>query len=296
MEEFETLGVFYALLNYLAPLVRFSAIFSFVFGSEEYQQLVGVVMAAISIGMVRPLLFKLSAQLASGTSDGPDSSRFHQLRLVWSQGLRVAAFVALYAIAVLVFDPRPYLGLDAPAAAQGGATYTTLELAGLGMALCIGWSIVWSLVQRAAPREKLTVAASTHDLSSASEDDLLRAMPPLLRTLSLLFRMLSVGCESLSDVLLLFVYLPSRLEGQAMPASVRPDPPLALLACALVYGSQHLRFRGEWLLCTLYGLLLGYTMHALAGHSLPVLVGAPSFAVLRHARRTGLDARQVHAE
>ena len=324
MQEFETLGVLYALLNYLAPLVRFTALLAFFFGSvNEFRELLGVVMAAIGIGMSRPLLLKLGGQLTSDGGDGAAtdeheaSSHFHQVRLVWSQGLRVALFVVLYLLALLVFDPRPFLGLHGHAAALGQPTpgaaadgsavaalasaddeheYSHAQLVGLGLALSGAWSVVWSLVHRVAPREKLTMAAGTHDLSAAGEDDLLRAMPPRLRALSLTFRMAAIGFDALADVLLVFVFLPSRLEGLHVPSSVRPSPPLSLVLCALTYGSQHLRFRGEWLLCSMYGAALGGVTHMLGGQLLPALVGATSFAVLRHARRMGLDARQVHAE
>ena len=64
---------------------------------------------------------------------------------------------------------------------------------------------------------------------------------------------------------------------------------------ALLYGSQHLRFRGEWLLCSAYGLILGVMTHILDGQLLPAMVGAAGFAVFRHARRTGLDVRKFRA-
>ena len=93
----------------------------------------------------------------------------------------------------------------------------------------------------------------------------------------------------------------------AAPAAAAAPPPEerpkldrasveALLASALVYGSEHLRFRGEWALCGLYGLGLGALTHALGGELLPAAVAATLFAVVRHAMRTGLDVRRVHKQ
>ena len=98
-------------------------------------------------------------------------------------------------------------------------------------------------------------------------------------------------------MLLIWVYLPSRLDGLPTPSAARLSPPApALLASALLYGSQMLRFRGEWLLCAAYGLALGNLAHMLQGDLLPTLTAACLFAVYRHARRTGLDVRRFHAQ
>ena len=98
-------------------------------------------------------------------------------------------------------------------------------------------------------------------------------------------------------MLLIWVYLPSRLDGLPTPSAARLSPPApALLASALLYGSQMLRFRGEWLLCAAYGLALGSLAHMLQGDLLPTLTAACLFAVYRHARRTGLDVRRFHAQ
>ena len=97
--------------------------------------------------------------------------------------------------------------------------------------------------------------------------------------------------------MLLFVFLPSIIEGVPTPSAARRSPPhAALLVVALVYGSQHLRFRGEWLLTATYGLALGMLTHALGGSLLPALTAAILFAVLRHASRTGLDVRRFHSQ
>ena len=296
LDELNNLGVLYGLLNYIAPLVRLAAIGTFVFGhSDAYRQLLGLVIAAIVLGAARPALFILGGKIAVATSadaaDG-ESSKYHQLRLVWSQGVRVALFVVLYIAVGVVCDPLPF-GIS-------GSSGNPTELVFLGLGVCAFWSVLWGVVHHYAPREKLAMADGTHDLTSASEDEILAGMPPHLARLSLAFRMASILFETLADVLLLYVFLPSALEG-IDPPSARREGETALanhlvsVASALVYGSQHLRFRGEWLLCSAYGLILGVMTHILDGQLLPAMVGAAGFAVFRHARRTGLDVRKFRA-
>jgi 4-amino-4-deoxy-L-arabinose transferase-like glycosyltransferase len=101
-----------------------------------------------------------------------------------------------------------------------------------------------------------------------------------------------------AQVLLVFVFLPSLLTHADLPHTPLPSTPYApaaLLFSALVYGSQHLRFRGEWLLCAAFGLGLGaMTQYTFGGGLLPALAAACLFAALRHAWRTGLDVRRFH--
>ena len=68
------------------------------------------------------------------------------------------------------------------------------------------------------------------------------------------------------------------------------------LLAALCYGSQHLRFRWEWLLCTANGLALCYLSVHYEGSMLATLTAAVCFAVFRHWMRTGLDARRAHKQ
>ena len=70
----------------------------------------------------------------------------------------------------------------------------------------------------------------------------------------------------------------------------------ASAAAALLYGSQHLRFRNEWLLCTAYGLGLSQLPSLADGSLVPSLCASVVFAVFRHMRRIGQDARRVHAQ
>jgi len=319
LHEFQTLGVLYASLNYLAPLIRLWAIGTFLFGSNSaYKQVLGLPMAAIFMGVSRAPLFKLSGILAAATTtaatedEAAGSSRFHQVRLVWSQGLRCVLMAVLYVATLLVFDPLPFCGRSgfdtgdgepaADAAADAASHPSFPMLVGVGSAAAVAWIVIWSAVHAYAPREQLAMGPSpaadgTHDLSSASEDELLKAMPFGLRSASLGLRAASVALEAVADVLLILLFLPSRLEGAAAPTAKRLGmPPPALLAAAVAYGSQHLRFRGEWLLCSAYGLALGGICHALDGELLPALVGATVFAVVRHVRRTGSDVRRFHAQ
>jgi len=120
-------------------------------------------------------------------------------------------------------------------------------------------------------------------------------MRPSSRIASLSARTILIVVETAMDVLLFFVHLPSRLEHDETPstAAVR-SAPLAAAAAAIVYGSQHLRFRGEWLLCTAFGLGLAALVRALEGRLWATLLAAVLFAVARHVRRVGSDVRRFH--
>ena len=193
IDEVEDLGILYAALNYAAPLLRAHAICVFAFGnSAPYRQLLGLCMVSVGVGAARPAIFKVGGHIAAISEQDDASSRFHQLRLVASQGLRCALLLLLFGAGVQVFDPRPFglAVLDGGTAASG---YSVGEQLSLGAGLCVVWSVVWTLVQRSAPREQLAMADGTHDLSSATEDELLRAMPLALRVTSLAFRMVTIG-------------------------------------------------------------------------------------------------------
>ena len=193
IDEVEDLGILYAALNYAAPLLRAHAICVFAFGnSAPFRQLLGLCMVSVGVGAARPAIFKVGGHIAALSEQDDASSRFHQLRLVASQGLRCALLLLLFGAGVQVFDPRPFglAVLDGGTAASG---YSIGEQLSLGAGLCVVWSVVWTLVQRSAPREQLAMADGTHDLSSATEDELLRAMPLALRVTSLAFRMVTIG-------------------------------------------------------------------------------------------------------
>lgn len=313
IEELQRLGPAYAVLNQLAPLLRLYAIFTFVAGSSAaYRGLLEVVMASIVSGLSRPAFHRLGGAIAINSAPGgltEDESAFHQMRMLWAQAVRCALFMTLVGAATARLDGGAY-GLSV---LPGGGGAWPPVLVGVGAAVAM--AAVWSLVHARSAREKLAMADGTHDLSAASEDELLRGMRPSLRAASLGLRCATIALETFADVVLLFVFLPSALDGLSTPTSA-PHSALSSGAAALVYGSQHLRFRGEWLLCTTFGLGL-----LALPHYAPLITGAPAdtsgsgareaatdgalcaplvaavlFAVFRHARRTGLDVRRFHAQ
>jgi len=198
----------------------------------------------------------------------------------------------------------------------------------LGAAACAGMFVIWTVVHDRSPREALAIADSTADLSAASEDELLRTMRPTLRLASLTVRCLSVALETAADTLLIWVYLPALTfdpahlaaavavstqpptagvaaggaaeaaggEGLAMPPHplTRELPLHAAAAAALVYGSIHLRFRHEWLICTGFGAALAMLVRERDGSLHALLLASVLFAVLRHVKRSGLDVRRSH--
>ena len=322
IDELQRVGPLYAALNIAAPLVRLAALGTFVFGnSSAYRELLCAVIAAIFVGVVRPLLFRAGGVIASqqvpkegGILENGDpltSSLFHQLRLVWSQALRcvlLATLLGAWAFATSLNALRvgyrehpgdPPLSVDEKIHMRnladlfpGGAS----KQVGVGVAAFGLMAVVWSLVHSVSPREQLASEAP-NDLSAANEDELLRGMRSSLRLCSLSARCASVALETSADVLLLYVFLPSLVEGAEIPtpAALRANP-LTAIPTALAYGSQHLRFRLEWLLCVCFGLGHAYLLVHFDGSLLAPLVAALCFAVFRHWRRTGLDARRAHKQ
>jgi hypothetical protein len=79
LEDAQRLGGLYAALNYLAPLVRLSAIGSAFFGHQvAYHRLIPPVMAVVANSIARVPLFRLSKRLALQIQ-GPRSK--HQFKL-----------------------------------------------------------------------------------------------------------------------------------------------------------------------------------------------------------------------
>ena len=318
--ELQRVGPLYAILNMIAPVVRLAAIVTFLFtDSEAYRELLSAMMIVIVVGASRPLLFRIGGELATKTTgeklpDATDassaadadqhvaSSLFHQTRLVWSQVLRcilMGSLLTTWAISTKLNSLRiGYRDLPFQPHGHGGHVFPggVPEQFGAGGAAFALMTLLWLAAHSVSPREKLTADAPT-DLSAANEDELLRGMRPKLRFASLSARCLSVAFETCSDIMLLFVFLPSSLSGVDPPSAspLRATPLLALLA-ALIHGSQHLRFRWEWLLCTGNGLLLAYLAIHFDGSMLAPLVAASSFALFRHWKRTGVDARRAHKQ
>ena len=142
------------------------------------------------------------------------------------------------------------------------------------------------------------MATSTHDLSTATEDELLRGMRPRLHAAHLAARCVCVSLDAFSDSILFFVFLSSAVYGLEMPSSkIYADadfPLLSAVICAVCYGSQHLRWRGEWLLMTAYGMTLQFLCHQFGGRLVTPLCGAMAFATFRYLRRSQ-DVRRFHS-
>ena len=92
-------------------------------------------------------------------------------------------------------------------------------------------------------------------------------MAPLQRLAFLALRCLRLALDTLADVTLFYVFVVGTLSGadaiaDVYSATATPPPQhaLAVAVAALCYGSQHLRFNGEWLL----GLGLGAALAGLA--------------------------------
>jgi hypothetical protein len=217
---------------------------------------------------------------------------------VWSQVLKGLALGGLLGATAPALDLKA-CGLEALSAGAGIPPTAINAQVGAGLCAAVIMGLCWSLLHSISPREKLAMDVAsvdgTHDLSAANEDELLRGMRPGLRAVSFGARCVTVALETLVDALLIFVFLPSAFEGADAPTAGRGSA-AASAAAALVYGSQHLRFRGEWLLCALFGLSLEVlTTHGFDGSLLASLLAMVVFAVFRHARRTGLDVRRFHA-
>ena len=124
-------------------------------------------------------------------------------------------------------------------------------------------------------------------------------MAPLQRLAFLAVRCLRLGLDTLADVTLFYVFVVGTLSGAgaltdvySATATLQPQHGLAVAAAALCYGSQHLRFNGEWLL----GLGLGAALAGLARHTGDLrasFVAAALFAILRYLNRTH-DVRRFH--
>ena len=302
LNDFQRLGGLYGALNYAAPLVRLHALCSLLFSSTTaYYNLLAPIVAVFLTSNARAPLFLIAGKLMkkapgpevpADATDAAADSAFLQRRLVVSQVLRVVVILAAASATVPVA-----LSDISTATSCGLALPVTSREALIGTGYAALAFFVWSLVHARSEREQLSinpVSDGTHDLSAATEDELFRQMRPSLRAASLGARSVLIGIETLSDVLLFFVHLPSALEHLSAPSTAACSSPLAAAAAALVYGSQHLRFRGEWLLCTVLGLGLVALVLTLEGRLWASLLAAVLFAVARHVHRVGLDVRRFH--
>ena len=151
------------------------------------------------------------------------------------------------------------------------------------------------------------MAGGTHDLSGASEDELLRGMRPQLYAIFLVSRCVTICFDVVADSLLFYIFLPCAVQGVTPPSSAVIGwqlplnsltpllPPLPVAAAALSYGSQHLRWRGEWLLAAVFGAAQLGLCHAFGGRLIGPLGAAMPFAIFRYLRRSQ-DVRRFHAQ
>lgn len=303
LNEAERLGGLYSMLNYASPLVRLHALCILLFShSSTYWRLLVPIVATFLAANARVPLFIIAGRLtqqpgAAGLTDpgsaGGDDSAFHQRRLVVSQWLRVTAIVAAAGATM----PWSLLGDEVLLAACGLGGPVTGREALLGACCAALAFAIWSVLHSLSEREQLAIkpaADGTHDLSAATEDDLFRQMRTSMRVASLGARSLLIAVETAGDMLLFFVHVPSAVEQAEPPSTAACSAPLAAAAAAFFYGSQHLRFRGEWLLCALFGLGLAALVHVLEGRLWAILVAAVLFAVARHVRRIGRDVSRFH--
>lgn len=271
------LGPLYGVLNFATSLVRLWAIVAFVNGKPAWARavlppVIGVLAGNIAAGPVIRL-----AEPAPDQVDGAETSASAHVRAIVRQGLGLA-LALLGAVAGTLWLSPAACGLpaDGPALCAG---------AGAGALFCAAWS----LVARAVPRERLTVeSGGTADVSAATEDEMLRQMPPGRRATSLSLRCAKVAVWAYADTLLLFAFLPAALDGAEPTVAPRP---LAAALAAVAFGSNHLRFRGEWALAAGFGL----AMCALRSHFdclTPVLGASVVFAVYRNRARAHADVGQ----
>ena len=198
--------------------------------------------------------------------------------------------------------PRELLDLDcalnhAASRNQLHAMSTLVEFGAIGVGGAAMMGLVWGMLQSYSPRENLAMTDAAAGLSSATEDELLLGMKPLWRVTSLAARCICVGLETAADVILIFAFLPAVVEGVETPTGGARQSLLAAAAASLTYGSQHLRFRNEWLVCMAFGAVLQGVTTALVGRRLlGLLVAVELFAIGRDLRGVGLVDRKFSAQ
>lgn len=289
------LGPLYAVLNYAGPLVRLTALLVFCFGHSDRSAeltsvlwpLIGLVATTLlRVPLTRLLLPKPAEKYGA---DALESSSSAQSRAVAQQALKFALLAA--------GAGAGSFNLDAAACGLRLGAESFLRELGTGLVTASLMCAVWSFVAAAIPPEPLVVqAGGTQDVSSATEDELLRQMPAARRSVSLALRCAAVAVEAYVDCIVLFVFLPALVDHSAPGAA--PDGPsvAASILAAVAYGSQHLRFRGEWMLCAAFGAVLVRAAGHFGGSLAPSLAAAVGFAMYRHLRRTHENVRRFHGQ
>lgn len=299
LEEARRLGPVYGTLNQLAPIARLLAFVALCRGDRAALSVVLPMAASVAASLARAPLLKIAGSICLPVEVGEGSSTFHQTRLTVGTLLRCMVHVVLMALCLLATDPAACglgaLGPDTP-----------FQLA-CGLAMAAGMCALWTIVPSALGVESRAdggkglrmEAREPHDLSTATEDELLREMRPALLYLHQAARYVSLALETVADALLFFVFLVSRVEGDAPHAGRLyggSSPPwLGLCLASLCYGSQHLRWRGEWILCAAFGAAQGAACFASGGSLVTTLCAGVTFALYRYAKRTQ-DVRKLRAQ
>ena len=297
LDEARDLGLLYGTLNQVAALVRLYAFATLISGSAKTAG--GVLcptLAALAASLARSPLHRLAGAWERRTESDEESSAFHQARLVKSQSLRAILQLGLTGLAVAYLD-RDACGLSVSADAVGTEIIAAILAAATMASVWIATPRVLSIEPGGA---RLTMASGTHDLSSATEDELLRGMRPRWHAAYLAARCTCVALDMFSDGILFFIFLPCAVEGHEPPSSSvlyagTDFPVVGVAASALCYGSQHLRWRGEWLLAAAFGLLLQFLCRHFGGDLLAPICAAMLFAAFRYHRRSQ-DVRRFHAQ
>lgn len=310
MHEVARLGWLYGTLNQLVPLVRLAALITFARGpSRLLWPIVCFVATSLSLCACSRLARQLvparqpeesgSALLTPTTEDAEEGDRVSSS--VMRSRLLVSNLVQLTGHALLLSVG----GLDLPASALDQRLSDRSRAAAQGGAAALAVFALWLATQRVfgtQRRTDLKMAGSPikDGMSSSTEDELVLLMPPPQRLAFVAMRCAQLLLETLADLTLLFVFLVDALSDEPALAIYGPLPqqPLAprtvliVVLAALCYGSQHLRFKGEWLL----GLGMGVVLAALGrynGDLRASYVAAALFALLRYLNRTR-DIRGVH--
>ncbi|KAL1522007.1 hypothetical protein AB1Y20_021652 [Prymnesium parvum] len=285
-----SLGALYGTLNQVAPLVRLSAVISLLFGSEAAAGgVLWPMTAAVTAGLAHRPLHRLAGWLVPGDHE---SSSFHQLRLVVCEAMRAAVQLSLTAAAFSLVDWGA-CGVRAHPEVWREVLVALL----VAPLFCAAWSVAPKLL-RVEPREQLAMASGTHDLSTATVDELLRSMRPRHHMGFVVARCTCVALDVAADSLLFFVFLASAVQSVQPPSTVvyAGDMPFpAIVVAAFAYGSQHLRWRGEWLLVAGFAASLLMLCRAFSGSLVGGITAATIFAVFRYIRRSQ-DVRRFHAQ
>ena len=307
LDEISRLGPLYGTLNQLAPLARLAALLAWAFGREV--ALLSPVMASVAAGVAQGPLKKAAGAL-TGLAPDEVAAAPHQKRLLVTQALRLALFVALCVLSYS-FTNAATLGLDASAS-------PTHEL-GVGLAAGLAAAALGYALPRALGvrrhGESLAMEPSNDnkaDLALATDDELVRTMAAAPKALYTLLKACALGLDAAADTVLFLRFLAPEVvfytHGHFAPGrptnhyeanvelytgALGPPELGGLALAALCYGSQHLRWRGEWILATAFAAALAAAARAYGGSLLAPLAGAVAFAVVRHLYRDH-DVRRFH--